>query len=146
MGGGVTQSSSKWGSTPSFPMGGTPIWLTRGTHQDWLEVPLLSGLDGGTPLSGLDGGPANQDWMVVTPPPHLDWMAPLPIRRQSSRVSTCYTAGGMPRAFTQEDFLVLTLEWSQYCSYYRRIVFLVRLILGFSKILPTKKVRRNEER
>ena len=40
-----------------------------------------------------------------TPPqPGQDWGTPLP--HQDSRVSTCYTAGGMTLAVTQEDFLV----------------------------------------
>ena len=55
------------------------------------------GLDGGgypgyPPRPGLDGG-----W--GTPP------TPTPIR-QSSLASTCYPAGGMRLAFTQEDFLI----------------------------------------
>ena len=40
------------------------------------------------------------------PPPWLDGVPPPPQIRQSSIASTCYAAGGMPLAFTQEDFLV----------------------------------------
>ena len=64
--------------------------------------------DGGTPHPGLDGvppGPDLQDWMGYPPPP---------ARRQSSIASTSYAAGGMPLAFTQEDFLVnywITVEY-----------------------------------
>ena len=36
----------------------------------------------------------------------LDAATPPPPGRRSSTVSTCYAAGGMPLAFTQEDFLV----------------------------------------
>ena len=58
----------------------------------------------GVPWPGLDGGEyPSQIWMLGgtlgTPPPI----------RQSSIASTCYVAGGMPLAFTQEDFLVLKL-------------------------------------
>ena len=51
----------------------------------------------GTPPPGLDGIP---HW------PGLDGVPPPPIRH-SSMASTCYAAGGMPFAFTQEAFLVL---------------------------------------
>ena len=66
-------------------------------YQDWMGVPPLR-LDGGTP-------PPNLDWV---PPIRAGWGYPPPPlpRRQSSRASTCYAAGGMPLAFTQEDFLV----------------------------------------
>ena len=38
------------------------------------------------------------------PPSRTGWGSP--VRRQSNIASTCYVAGGMPLAFTQEDFLV----------------------------------------
>ena len=85
-GGGVPRSMSGWGGTPS------QVWV------------------GGYPITGLGGIPS-QVWMGVPPTmtgwgtPHHDWIGYPPIR-QSSIVSTCYTAGGMPLAFTQEDFLV----------------------------------------
>ena len=60
----------------STMMGGTSIWLMGG---GW-----------GYPILPLDGG------YPILPPS----------RRQSSKVNTCYTAGGMPLAFTQEDFFV----------------------------------------
>ena len=92
----------------------------------------IKGLGGGYPIQGLGGGypvpglgvphPRSglgvpqctpyHDWMGYPPHPHHDWMgypSPTPIR-QSSIASTCYTAGDMPLAFTQEDFLV--------CKYY----------------------------
>ena len=37
---------------------------------------------------------------------------PLLVRRQSSRVSTCYVVGGLPLAFTQEDLLVVLFCFS----------------------------------
>ena len=52
-------------------------------------------MDGGVSQPGLDGGRVPQ-------------YPPTPIR-QSSVASTCCAAGGMPLAFTQEDFLVLEL-------------------------------------
>ena len=65
---------------------------------------------GGTPQSQLDGVPPGQDWVgyppsrpgMGYPPPHHDWMRyPLPPPPPS------YAAGGVPLAFTQEDFLVM---------------------------------------
>ena len=97
-------------------VGGTPsqVWMVGGylpTRSRWWGVPhprsacwggtppTRSGCWGIPPWPGLDGGLV---WMVGgtwgTPPP--------PPMRQSSITSTCYAAGGMPLAFTQEDFLV----------------------------------------
>ena len=75
------------------------------------------GLDGGgqgIPQSGLDGGGGypSQVWMVGgVPQPGLDGgrVPGVPPIRQSSIASTCYPAGGPPLAFTQEDFLLLSL-------------------------------------
>ena len=66
--------------------GGTPsqVWVGGGTpSQVWGGTPSW----GGTPCLG--GTPS--------PPPPI---------AKSSIVSTCYAAGGVPLAFTQEDFLV----------------------------------------
>ena len=59
------------------------------------------------PQLGLDDGgtPPHQDLARV--PPGMGY--PPPPTRQSSIASTCYAAGGMPLAFTQEDFLVCYL-------------------------------------
>ena len=85
------------GGTPSGPDGGYP-------HPSQWGVP--PGLDEGTLLLELDGVPPQLEFDVGIPP-HQDWMVyPTPIRRQSSRASTCYMAGSMPLAFAQEDFLV----------------------------------------
>ena len=67
------------------------------------EYPI-SGLGRGYPIPGLDGGGG-------VPHPRSGWcggvpgVPPLPTR-QSSIASTFYAAGGVPLAFTQEDFLV----------------------------------------
>ena len=58
--------------------------LTQMVHRD-VSVPY--------PRSGQGGGYPGY------PPPHSI--------RQSSIASTCYPAGGMPLAFTQENFLVI---------------------------------------
>ena len=107
------------GDTPLLPDGGTPILPDRGyPHQgvnpcpdqvpgqdggyphglDWMGV-LPLGLDGVLPPSGLDGG-------ISSPPPVSPGWGYPPPSRQSSRASTCYAVGGMPLAFTQDDFLV----------------------------------------
>ena len=73
-----------------------------------------SSLTGGTPSQDR-GYPIQPNGKVVpqsqdggTPPPQDGWGYPSP-RRQSSTASTCYAAGSMPLAFTQEDFLVKIL-------------------------------------
>ena len=82
-----------------YPCPGVPPW----PGQDW----------------GISPG---QDWV----PPRLGWgTAPARTRfppppRQNCRATTCYAAGGMPLAFTQEDCLVvvccyemkLTWKWT----------------------------------
>ena len=65
------------------------------------------GLDRVSPLSGWDEVPPHRDWLgYPLPPLRLDGVPSSPIERQSSIASTCYMAGGMPRAFTQGDFLL----------------------------------------
>ena len=107
---GWVSPSCRWGGGTLFPVQdrGYPI-----ARSGWEGVPHsktgwgtpLPKTGWGTPLSGLDGVPCQARW--VTPPLIQDWMGyPLPVRRQSSIASTCYAAGGMPLAFTQEDFLV----------------------------------------
>ena len=100
---GVPHPRSQQGGTPSSLWGrGTPSQV-----QGWYPgpgggYPALSRTRWGNPLPNprLDGVlPPVQDWMWFPPNP--------PIRRQSSIASTCYMAGSMPLAFTQEDFLVL---------------------------------------
>ena len=79
---------SWWGFLMEVPQGTNPPLGLNGR--------IWSGLDGVLSLqSGLDG----------VPPVRTGWGTPPPLRRQSSRASTCNTAGGMRLAFTQEDFL-----------------------------------------
>ena len=86
--------------------GGYPI-----PGQDGGDAPF-PGLDGRYPIPGLDRGVpyprsgqgGTPSW--GTPHPCLERVPPPPVRRQSSIANTCYTAGGKPLAFTQEDFLV----------------------------------------
>ena len=102
------------------------VWMWGDTRvppyqQDWMGYPPPPGLDGYVPPTTRTGWvrtPHHQDWMgyplarsgwwgYVPPPPGLDGVPPhTPPIRQSSIASTCYAAGGMPLAFTQEDFLV----------------------------------------
>ena len=85
--------SAEWGTPWSRPgTGGTP-------HQQ-NDVPPSPDLG-----QGLDGVPPIQDWMGY-PCPWLDLVHPI------SKASTCYAAGGVPLAFTQEDFLVLRWNFS----------------------------------
>ena len=58
---------------------------------------------GGVPGPGLDGGEGG------VPGPHLDGGEGTPkfFFFFFYTACTCYTAGGMPLAFTQEDFLVI---------------------------------------
>ena len=102
--------------------GGTPIRLTLGTppHQDWMGVPPIRTGWGYPPVGTGWGTPTCWDWRGV-PPLGLDWGTPPPIRRQNSRVSTCYAAGGMPLAFTQEDFLVYKAELERIQSVTQRV-------------------------
>ena len=147
------------GGTPSFLTGGYPIpgldggtppqvwtdgypsvppparirWDTSpartewGTSQPWLDgVPPTARTGWGTlPWPGLDG---------VPPCPGLNGVNPPPSIRQSSIVSTCYAATGMPLTFTQEDFRV--------ARYYRKILthqgICVKIIKG-RKLLKVDK-------
>ena len=79
--------------------GGVPHLADRGEG----STPILP--DRGCDPILLMGVPPSGQWGV----PHVTDGGTPPIRRQSSRASTCYTAGGMPLAFTQENFLVFTL-------------------------------------
>ena len=96
------------------------VWMVGGTQDTaWDGVPppemgypqpemgyplTRSGWWGGTQGTSYLrwGTPLTQTWDGVPP----TWDAPLPHITQSSIASTCYAAGGVPLAFTQEDFLV----------------------------------------
>ena len=108
-GGGVPQSQvlSQVSGPRSFPLGGTPVpgsfpgpfWggypsPGRGVPQSWPGGYLSTGYSPGQDRTGVP----------LSPPPGQVRMGYPP--GQNSRASTYYAAGGMPLAFTQEDFLV----------------------------------------
>ena len=81
---GYPLARSGWWGYPGYPPG--QVWMVG----VWVPArPGLEGVPGVPPMTRTGWGT-----------PH-----PLPIR-QSRIASTCYVAGGMPLAFTQEDFLV----------------------------------------
>ena len=109
-----------WGYPSQIYVGGTPsqVWV-GGVPCPWsgqggypipglalgYTIPCLAGR---YPISG-QGYPTDQVWMgvpMVPPIPRPEMGYPPPIT-QSSIASTCYVEGGVPLAFTQEDFLVL---------------------------------------
>ena len=85
-----------WGDT--YLGQGVPTLDWGGGHPPWTWV-------GGTYLGW---GVPTLDGVGYNPPPPSKLGNPLP-RRQNSIASTCYSVGGMPLAFTQEDFLVALL-------------------------------------
>ena len=121
------QSLWPWGYL-ILPDEGYPMDGGTHHHQDWMGVPPPSSLGRGCPPSRPGKGVPLpiQTWEGI-PPPHPDlgmWHPhpdlgrgyPLPSRLVPGRggtpnQSTCYAAGGMPLAFTLEDFLVCVV-WS----------------------------------
>ena len=119
-GGGVSHFRSQRGEVPHSQvwMGGTPFrglaWGVPHLRSGW-GVPTSQVRTEGYPHPGV---PSRQDWMGYPPAPSKTMGYPFPIqdwmgyslpplsRNQSSIASTCYTAGSIPLAFTQEDFLV----------------------------------------
>ena len=114
-GGGVHHLRSRWGVPHSRSWWGVPHlrsgWGVPHLRSGWwgvLRVPPKPGLDSG----GYPGYPPTRSgwWGVprVPTPPGLDGVPPSPPPiSQSSIASTCYAVGGVPLAFTQEDFFVL---------------------------------------
>ena len=121
-GGGVSHPRSGRGGVP-YPRSGSQVWTRGGgvphprfgwgvpwgtplAKSGWWGVPPRSGWwEGGNP-----GYPPGQVWMVPPPPARSGWWGvprEPPHPHYSSIASTCYPAGGVPLAFTQEDFLVL---------------------------------------
>ena len=111
--GGVPHPRSGWGGTPSQVwVGGTrsQVWMVGGK---W-GTPTMTGW-GTSTMTGW--GTPHCDWMGY---PHHDWIGYHPTMTgwgtptmtawgtppPTSIASTCCVAGGMPVAFTQEDFLV----------------------------------------
>ena len=62
---------------------------------------------GGYHLSQLGGGVPCPAWGWGVPCPAVGVPCPAGGRGSLSTAGTCYVSGGMPLAFTQEDFLVL---------------------------------------
>ena len=101
---------------PSFPMGvGNPSLVRMGVPWGSPHPGQAPGQDREVPWgtssvrTGTGWGIPHWDWgwMKYPTPSGLDEVPPPPkVRSQSSTASTCYTAGGMPLAFTQDDFLV----------------------------------------
>ena len=107
--GGIPWPGLDGGGTWGYPLARHGWW---GVPQPGLDggglpspSPARSGWWGGTPARSVcwEGYPPGQVWMVGGYPRY----PPHPPIRQSSIASTCYVAGSMPLAFTQEDFLVL---------------------------------------
>ena len=108
--------------------GGTPIGTGWGyPYWDWMGYPMSQ--MGCPPPIRSGWGTLHQDWRAGGGYPHQDrmeflppcwnWMGlPPPIRRLSSKVSNCYAVGGMPLAFTQEDFHVWINEII--CTFFKK--------------------------
>ena len=98
LGRGGTPSQVQVGGYPISGLGGYPISGPGGTP---------SQVHRGYPISGLGGYPISGPGRGV---PHLRSRG-IPIVPPPGIASTCYgyAAGGMPLAFTQEDFLVVTI-------------------------------------
>ena len=103
LGGGVPHPRFGWWGVPQpcLDGGGVPRpGLDGGGTQG---TPIRSGCWGGYPSQVLMAG-GYPGWV---PPTRSGWEGGThPPIRQSSIASTCYAAGGVPLAFTQEDFLV----------------------------------------
>ena len=104
-----------WGGTQGTPtiktwLGYPPptikTWL--GYSPPWDGVPPTIKTWLGYPHPGMGYPPTHPHPWDGYPPQHGTGYPPTwPPPRQSSIASTCYAAGGVPLAFTQEDFLVL---------------------------------------
>ena len=113
-GGGTLSQVSRWkGGTPSQIQGeGYPIQPIGGIPH---------------PRSRWGGTPPVPTWDGVPPCPILDGIPPPP--------STCYVVGGMPLAFTQEDFLMLTS--CIFVSVIRLCDFFTRIITKETAVIPS---------
>ena len=125
-GGGYPVSGLHWGGGTPFQVWTecTPsqVWMGGTSSQVWTGVYpiLLTGVGWGTPSQVQTGGTPScwwgvpqgtpiQDWIGYPPglrldgvPPIQGWMGYPPPQSKAG----CYVAGGVPLAFTQEDFLV----------------------------------------
>ena len=129
-------ASEGWGKVIfpvcSQPGGGYPIHSQQG-------VPHPSPM-GGTPIQSQQSVPQQGQYGEPPRPPCQDWMEyPCRIgcgyspRGKSSGVSTCYAAGGMLLAFTQEVFLVIIIS----CTYKAILHIIVKVLLLFAEWLFT---------
>ena len=130
---GVSFSRRRGGVPPSFhtpilPDGGYPPFFLMGVPHGKGYPPTIGtgwrypppNLGRGYPHADLGRGyPSVQIWERGTPPVQT-WEGgtpPIQVRLggggtpNRNIACTCYAAGGMPIAFTQEDFLVLTMQW-----------------------------------
>ena len=98
-GGGVPHPRSGWGGV--YPIPGLPG--VPPSPRPGMGYPPALDLGWGIPPPWTWDGVPRPDLTWGTPP-DLTWGTPPP--RRISIASTCYAAGGMPLAFTQEDFLV----------------------------------------
>ena len=114
-----TPSSLGWGVPPSLD--GLDEVTSRGDGGTTTPYP-----ESGYPLSSWLGCPLSRYWGT---PIVLDGGAPPP-GRQSNTASTCYMAGGMPFAFTKEDFLV----WSNFIFIFRWLFCSLVGFTGFGNI------------
>ena len=108
----VHTSTGRGVPQPGLDGGGGVPW--SGLDGGGVPQPVLDG-GGGTPVRsewwGVPRVPPQHDWMGYPPTmtgwvPHCDWMGYPPQHDWMGVASTCYMAGGVPLAFTQEDFLV----------------------------------------
>ena len=100
--GGLPHSADGGGTPSKVWTGGTPSQVQKGGR-----VPHPRSKQEGDTPSNLGWGipPSNFGWGI--PPSKTGWgTSPSPIRRLISKACTSYAAGGVPLAFTQEDFLV----------------------------------------
>ena len=103
---GVCLSTGRGGGTPvpgSFPGSLVPGLFLGATLVLGFFPGLLSQIfsEGGTPVPARGGTPERGTLTAGT-----GVLPPFTPRRQNSRASTCYAAGGMSLAVTQEDFLM----------------------------------------
>ena len=88
-------------------------WWNPSSHSEAIFTARIGPKDGeGTVFTGVclstpGGGTPVPVFFQVVPLARSGWVAPPP--PQNSRASTCYVAGSMPLAFTQEDYLVMSM-------------------------------------
>ena len=124
--GGYTLPRSRWG----YPFPG----LDQGYPLPRLYPPPA---DGGTPFPGLDATPSRGTPPAQVPPAGVPASRGVPPGRgyphhhQTSTACTCYAAGGVPLAFTEEEFLVQELFFICHTRMGVHYIFLSEMILQF---------------